>query len=46
MTHNLVMSSQEKLLNLLKKAGNIDQQTENLQNDIYKKCAICHKFSM
>ena len=38
-------ASQEKLLNLLKTAGMVNQETKYLLKDIYKKCAICSKFT-
>ena len=38
-------ASQEKLLNSFKTAGTVDQETKYLLKDIYKKCAICHKYT-
>ena len=38
-------ASQEKLLNLLKTAGMVDQETKYLLKDIYKKFAIFHKYT-
>ena len=38
-------ASQEKLSNLSKRASMVNQETKYLLKDIYKKCAICHKYT-
>ena len=38
-------ASSEKLLNLLKTPGMLNQETKYFLKDIYKKCAICHKYN-
>lgn len=39
------MVHRKKSFNLLKTAGKVDQETEDHLKGIYKKCAICHKYT-